>query len=93
MGKTCGYIDFPNFCHLGHPKKDICPKTNNEPSTDFEKFLALSHFSPATATLKALSTKPVISSLASALVNRMLLARNATSVLASTMDSLLKDAR
>ena len=19
MGKTCGSIDFPNFCHLGHP--------------------------------------------------------------------------
>ena len=51
------------------------------------------NYSPATATQKALSTKPVMSSLASALVNQMLLARNATGVLASTMDSLHRDAR
>ena len=41
---------------------------------------------------EALSTKTVIQ-VAGALVNRMLLARNATSVLASTMDYLLKDVR
>ena len=51
------------------------------------------NYSPATATQKALSTKSVMSSLASALVNQMLLARNATGVLASTMDYLLKDVR
>ena len=51
------------------------------------------NFSPATVTLKALSTKTVMSKLANALVNQMWLARNATSVLASTMDSLHKDAR
>ena len=21
MGKTCGNIDFPNFCHLGYPNE------------------------------------------------------------------------
>ena len=50
------------------------------------------NYSPATATQKALSTKSVMSSLASALVNQMLLARNATGVLASTLDSLNRDA-
>ena len=50
------------------------------------------YFSPATVTLEALSTKIVIQ-VASAIVNRILLARNATSVLANTMDYLLEDVR
>ena len=50
------------------------------------------YFSPATVTLEALSTKTVIQ-VAIALVKVMLLARNVTSVLASTMDYLFKDVR
>ena len=60
---------------------------------DILKMRGCYNFSPVAVTLEALMTKTVMSSLASALVNQMLLARNAISVLASTMDSLLRDAR
>ena len=51
------------------------------------------NFSPVAVTKEALSTKHVMSRLASAFVSRMLLAGHATSVLSSTMGSQLKDVR
>ena len=57
VGKKCNQCSSKHYgfsaqgCQASIQQKDICPKTSNELST--HQFLALSNFSPATATLKA----------------------------------------